>query len=93
MRTEDLEGRVEAAPAALVHAVVELKRNALAHLGQAPFRFVSEGSKIIFYHPTALDPALGGNDGCCAAQPQFIFDDLLAASRFSLEQGTPAAER
>lgn len=33
-------------------------RQALAHLRRIPFRFESEGSKIIFYQPTTLDPEI-----------------------------------
>ena len=31
-------------------------KQALRHLRRIPFRFENEGSKIIFYHPTTLDP-------------------------------------
>lgn len=33
-------------------------RQALAHLRRIPFRFEPEGSKIVFYHPTTLDPEI-----------------------------------
>jgi len=38
-------------------------RQALSQLRQIPFRFENEGSKIVFYNPTTLDPERGnGNE-------------------------------
>jgi D-glycero-alpha-D-manno-heptose-7-phosphate kinase len=37
-------------------------RQTLSGLRQIPFRFESDGSRIIFYHPTTLDPESEGDE-------------------------------
>jgi hypothetical protein len=37
-------------------------RQALSGLRQIPFRFENEGSKIVFYNPTTLDPESYDNE-------------------------------
>jgi hypothetical protein len=41
----------------------EAVKQALDGLRQIPFRFEDEGSKIIFYHPTTLDPEREDDEG------------------------------
>jgi D-glycero-alpha-D-manno-heptose-7-phosphate kinase len=41
----------------------EAVKKALGTLRQIPFSFEDEGSKIIFYHPTTLDPELENDEG------------------------------